>query len=431
MGEKVVKNPILWVSTVYFAMGIPMTLISDVSLLMFKDMGISDAQITFWASLLVLPWSLKPLWSPLMQVFGTKKQYVVISEILSALMLGFMFFSLGLDNFFATTLVLMTIMAVSGSVHDIAGDGTYMEHLNKTQQSMYIGWQGAFYNLARILARGGLVYLVGVMSHRYGLINSWQAVMAIAGVVLLAVGIYHFVLLPGRMRVRRVSENETVERGNVFRELWEVIVSFFRKRYILYYLVFILLYRFTEGLATKVAPLFLKAERGIGGLGLSNEQYGLIYGTIGTAAFILGSILSGYYISRFGLKRVIFSLALIFNLPFLVYYLLAHYMPESIYVIGGGIVAEYFTYGFGFVGLNLFMMQQIAPGKHQMAHYAIGTSLMNLSMMIPGMMSGWISDKVGYETFFLIAVLVAIPGLICTYFLPFTYDDGGKEVSKT
>ncbi|MBR8729720.1 MFS transporter [Porphyromonas levii] len=421
------KSPALWVPTVYFAMGLPMVMLSDVSLLMFKDLGISDAQITFWASLLILPWSLKPLFSPLMELVGTKKQYVVLTEVVSAVMLGLIFAGLGLSNFFVVTIALMAIMAVSGSIHDIAGDGTYMQHLDLKQQSEYIGWQGAAYNIAKIFARGGLVWLVGTLSASYGVPQSWRIVFMLAAVIMLLVALYHIVLLPGSFKRNEGREHrQTV--GSAIESFLKIFASFLTKKYIWYYLIFILLYRFTEGLAMKVAPLFLKADTAAGGLAMSNEQFGLIYGTAGTAAFILGSILSGYYISHYGLKKVLFKLALIFNIPFVVYFLLAYFQPDNIWWAASGITLEYFGYGFGFVGLNLFMMQQVAPGEHQMAHYAIGTSLMNLSVVIPGLMSGAISDAVGYKYFFLIALLVAIPGLISAYIVPFSYDDEGRKI---
>lgn len=423
------KSPALWVPTVYFAMGLPMVLLSDVSLLMFKDLGISDGQITFWASLLTLPWSLKPLFSPLMEIYGTKKQYVVVTEIIAALMLGLIFASLGVTNFFAVTIALMAIMAFSGSIHDIAGDGTYMQYLSLKEQSQYIGWQGAAYNIAKIFARGGLVYLVGRLTEHLGILMAWRVVFILAAVIMLLIAIYHIAILPGSLKRVPKEGEQKKSMSQAFQSFMEIFVSFFQKKYIWFYLLFILLYRFTEGLAIKIAPLFLKADIASGGIGLTNEQFGLIYGTAGTAAFILGSILSGYYISHFGLKKVIFSLALIFNIPFVVYFLLAYFQPESLWVITTGITLEYFGYGFGFVGLNLFMMQQVAPGPHQMAHYAIGTSIMNLSVMIPGMVSGTISDMVGYKLFFLIALVVAIPGLICAYKVPFTYDNNGNRIT--
>lgn len=427
--EKKKISPILWVATVYFSMGLPYVLISDISVLAFKDLGISDAEIAFWTSLLVLPWSLKPLFSPIMELMGTKKRYVFATELTSAVVLGLVCAGLGVSNFFAITLLLLGVMAFSGSIHDIAGDGTYMAELSSHEQSQYIGWQGAFYNLAKILAKGGLVYLVGHLSTQMGVLNAWRVIFLLAGVVMLCMAVYHFFVLPGRLRQPREEVRKRTLR-EAMGEFWGVFVTFFQKKHIVYYLVFILLYRFTEGLAIKVAPLFLKANIADGGMGLTNEQFGLYYGTIGTACFILGSILSGYFISHYGLKRVLFTLALIFNVPFIVFFLLAHFAPVSPVWIGAGIAFEQFGYGFGFVGLNLFMMQQVAPGAHQMAHYAIANSLMNLSVMIPGMMSGFISDMVGYKTFFLIAVLVAVPGIICAKIVPFTYDSDGNRLEK-
>ena len=194
------------------------------------------------------------------------------------------------------------------------------------------------------------------------------------------------------------------------------------------YIIFIILYRFAEGYAMKIAPLFLKADRADGGLGLPVTDIGLLYGTFGAAAFVLGSILAGYYISSFGLKKTIFSLCCAFNIPFVVFFLLSYYQPESLWIIGSAIVFEYFGYGFGFVGLMLFMMQQVAPGKHKMAHYAFASGIMNLGVMIPGMMSGYISEWLGYQNFFIWVLICTIPAFLATYFVPFTYSD--KEIQS-
>lgn len=420
-------NPISWVSTVYFAMGLPMVMLSDVSLLLFKDMGIPDKEITFWASLLILPWSLKPFFSPVMELFGSKRQYVFISEIISALMLGLIAASLGLEESFPLLLLLMAVMALSGSVHDIAGDGIYMEALTPTLQSKFVGWQGAFYNIAKVLAKGGLVYLVGYLTTSIGIVRSWQSMVLVVGGLMLLLGLWHMAVLPHSEAP--VTDEKRSLRATL-QGVWEIFVSFFEKKHIWFYLLFIFLYRFTEGLAIKVAPLFLKAGTELGGLGLTNKDFGLIYGTLGTIAFIGGSILAGYYIGHYGLRKVLFTLALIFNLPFIIFFLLAFFHPTNLVWPAVGIVVEQFGYGFGFVGLTLFMMQQVAPGPHRMAHYAIANSLMNLSYMIPGLVSGTISDAVGYSSFFLIAVLVSIPGLICAKIVPFSYDGDGNKLTK-
>lgn len=384
-------------------------------------MKIDDKTIAFWTSLLVLPWSLKPFFSLIMELVGTKKHYLVITEIVSSIMFGLIVFALPLPNFLTYTLALMGVIAISGATHDIAGDGIYLDELDKSQQSKFIGWQGAFYNLAKILTNGGLVFLAGWLSHKMSLINSWRVIMAICCGIMLLTALYHMRVLPkGKLPEKTGSFAEKIDG------LWEVIKTFFLKKYIWVYLLFIVVYRFAEGLAMKIAPIFLKKPVAEGGLGLSNEQYGLVYGTFGTVAFIVGSILAGYYISNFGLRKVLFSLACIFNIPFVVYLLFALFQPSNMAYIATGIAFEYFSYGFGFVGLMLFMMQQVAPGKFQMAHYAFATSIMNLSVMLPGMISGYLSQTYGYKTFFMIVMVATVPAIIMSWLVPFTYPDPKK-----
>lgn len=440
------KNPIRWIPTVYFAMGVPFIVLSQVSVLIFKDLGVSTEEITFWTSWLILPWSLKWLISPIMETFGTKKKYIVFTELVSAVMFGCMIFALPLPGFFTITLALMAVMAVSGSMHDIAGDGVYMDELDAETQSKYSGWQGAFYNLAKVLANGALVYLAGwlVKSGGFSQIAAWQSILFIFAIVMLGVGLYHIKELP-----QREEQPDARTMHDKFVELGQIFIDFFKKPYIWLYLVFVFLYRFAEGLATKVAPIFLKDAIEKGGIGLDNEQYGLIYGTFGAVAFIIGSILAGYYISHFGLKKVIFSLVCIFNIPFVVYLVFALYQPHEMWQIALGIIFEYFTYGFGFVGIILFMMQQIAPGKYQMAHYAIANSIVNFGVMFPGMISGYLSieqnqlnllnslgvDSItrglapygGYQLFFGFVMLMTLPSILLCKFVPFVHDDKPKE----
>ena len=412
-------NPVLWVPTLYFAMGMPFVVLNMVSTLMYKGMGVSDAQITFWASLIMLPWTLKPLWSPFLEMYKTKKFFVVLTQILSGIMFALIAFALNLPSFFAITIAMFAVIALSGATHDIAADGTYMAVLSNEEQAKWIGWQGAFYNVAKIAATGGLVYLAGVFIDEFGVTKAWMFIMLIIAVIMCVIGCYHFFVLPsdGHASEQKKTFSETMH------ELIGVFAEFFKKKHIWYYIAFIILYRFAEGFAIKIVPLFLKASRADQGLGMSEQKIGLCYGTFGAAAFVLGSILGGNYIARRGLQKSLFSLALIFNIPFVAYTLLAVYQPESLWLIGTGIVLEYFGYGFGFVGLTLFMMQQIAPGKHKMSHYAFASGIMNLGVMLPGMMSGEISTALGYRNFFIFVLVCAIPALLITWFVPFTYSD--------
>lgn len=432
------RSPISWVPTLYFAMGMPFVVLNMVCVLMFKGLDVSDAQIALWTSIIMFPWTLKPLWSPLLEMYKTKKFFVIVTQIATGCIFGLVALALHLPNFFAVCIALLAVIALSGATHDVAADGVYMASLSKDDQARYIGWQGAFYNIAKIAATGGLVMLAGVLikhftgdvntldaaaaavAKRQGTVMAWTVIMAVIGIIMVLLGLYNAKFVPADHRdatADRPGLKETmIELGNVF-------VDLFRKRHIIYYIFFIILYRFAEGFVMKIVPLFLKADRANQGLGLSEEQIGLCYGTFGAAAFVIGSILAGYYVAHRGLQKSLFSLCCVFNLPFVAYTLLAIYQPESLWLIGGGIVLEYFGYGFGFVGLTLFMMQQIAPGKHQMAHYAFASGIMNLGVMLPGMLSGYVSDWLGYRDFFIFVLVCTIPAFLITWFVPFTYQD--------
>lgn len=419
-------SPIAWVPSVYFAAGLPFVVLNMVVVLMYKGLDVSNATITFWTSLIMLPWTLKPLWSPFMELYKTKKFYVVTTELFTGVMFGLVALSLTMSDFFAASICGLALIAFSGATHDIAGDGVYMSELTNAQQSKYIGWQGAFYNIAKIVGTGLLVWLAGTMGEiGMGVKGSWMTVLCIVAVLMIGVSLYNVWIIPSAE-----NSHKGASAGEVASELKRVILDFFAKKYIWYYIAFIILYRFAEGFVIKIVPIFLKTGVAEGGLGLSDKAIGLYYGTFGAAAFVIGSILGGYFISHYGLKRTLFSLALIFNIPFAVYTLLAIYQPAAEWLIASGIVLEYFGYGFGFVGLTLFMMQQVAPGKHQMAHYAFASGIMNLGVMLPGMFSGWLCDEVGgFRNFFIIVLVMIIVPLAITWFIPFTYDTDSKKVT--
>ena len=362
-----------------------------------------------------------------LELYRTKKFWGVGSQMLSGVLFGAAALSLQLPLFFSVSVAVFAVVAFSGATHDIAADGVYMSELSPASQAKYIGWQGAFYNLAKLVATGGLVWLAGWLCDGFSAVGassydasvrSWTVVLLLLCAALVALGLYHLRALPSG---GSASEGRSLQDDLI--GLREVIGAFFTKRHIWYYIAFIILYRLGEGFVMKIVPLFLKADTASGGLGLTNQQIGLYYGTFGAGAFLLGSLLAGYYIARRGLRRTLFTLCCIFNLPFGVYALLAWFQPSSLWLVGGGIVVEYFGYGFGFVGLTLFMMQQVAPGRHQMAHYAFASGIMNLSVMLTGAVSGYLSDWKGYGVFFIVVMLATIPAFVMTWFVPFTYDD--------
>ena len=432
-------NPLCWVPTAYFAMGLPFIAINLVSVFMFKNLGVSDTQIAFWTSLIMVPWTLKFLWSPFLEMYRTKKFFVLVTEMVSGLLFGIVAFSLFFDYFFAISISTMAVIAFSGATHDVACDGVYMAELNREDQAKYIGVQGAFYNVAKLVANGGMVALAGMLAKHYGAIegasvdvnkvaytSAWMIIFAVIAAIMVLLCIYHIKMLPST----QVPIKEKKPGAEVLRELVDVIGNFFTKKHILYYICFIILYRLAEGFIMKIAPMFLCESRMKGGLGLSLEMIGTLNGICGCTAFVIGSILGGIFVAKRGLKRTLFTLCCVFNLPFVAYTFLAVVQPTNLYLIGMCITMEYFGYGFGFVGLTLFMMQQVAPGKHQMSHYAVASGIMNLGVMLPGMVSGYFSDLLGYRDFFIYVLIATIPAFLITYFVPFTYDDSKRECAR-
>lgn len=416
-------KPIKWVPSLYFAMGLPFVILSLVSVILLDDLGISQTKIAFVTSIVILPYSLKPLWSPLLELFSTKKRIVVFCQFGAAVGLSLFAFFIQLSNFMVYVSIILFLIGLVGATHDIAADGIYLSVLDKKMQSKYIGWQGAFYNLAKVLANGLFVWLAGYLIRYFYTINAthaaqyaWGLNLIVLSGVLLIIAIYHLFNLPSK----EIKNTSTQSVSSVMNEVWYVFKMFFKKKHIVLYIVFIISYRLTEGLAIKMIPIFLKASIENGGLGLSNQTIGLIYGTLGTIAFIVGSILGGYYISHFSLKKTLLSLVFIYNVPYLIYFVFAYFQPTNLWLISAGLVFEYFCYGFGFVGLTLFMMQQVAPGKHSMAHYAFATAIMNLGFMLPSMVSGYLCERLGYTLFFQFALICAIPVFILAYKLPFS-----------
>jgi len=406
-------HPAAWVPTLYFAEGLPFYAVAMMALIFYQRMGVRNDVIALTTSLIGLPWSLKPLWSPLLEMYRTKKFFVVLLEFIGGLSLALLALCLPLPGYFRYSIAFFSIIAFCSATHDIAADGLYIASLTAKQQAAYAGWQGGFYNVARFFAQGGLIILVGVLEARMPFVRAWMIIFAAAGLILVVLSLYHVRMLPTGGEERHAGSLR--EMAATFSD---VVVSFFRKPNIFFLLVFIFLYRAGEGQVVKVGPLFLKAMRSQGGLGLTTAQFGTIYGTFGTAAFILGSILGGYFTAWLGLKRALIVLIAVMNFPMLAYFYLSVALPTSPVLITLAMSFEMFGYGFGFVGVILLMMQEIAPGKYQTAHYAFANSLMNLGLIVPGALSGWLQMRMGYQRFFVWVLISAIPALILSRFVP-------------
>jgi PAT family beta-lactamase induction signal transducer AmpG len=419
------RHPALWVPTLYTAEGLPFVVVNVVSVLMYKSLGLTDAQIAFFTSIVAIPWALKPLWGPLLEMFKTKKHFVLATQFLGGISFGLLALSLNFPTYFTWTLIFFGLIAINSAIHDTAADGVYITVLSEKEQAQYVGWQGAFYNVGKILSQGAFVFLAGRLETTMGVVAAWTIVMGCFGAILVAMSVYHWYFLPTGGRSGEVKTiKETVST------FWDVVVTFFQKKYIFWGIVFLIFYRFAEGQAIKIVPLFMRAAREQGGLGLSTEEIGVLYGLFPPLAFILGSILSGYFTANRGLRKVLLVLCAFFNIPFVVYTIMAIVQPADFFTISALVVFEYFGYGFGFVGLTLFMMQQIAPGNYKMAHYAFATSLMQLGFLIPSMLSGWVSDLLGYRDFFIWVMIATVPSFLIAWLVPFRQSQESQGQSE-
>jgi PAT family beta-lactamase induction signal transducer AmpG len=413
------RHPAAWVPTLYFAEGIPFYIVNFLAIVCYKKMGVSNAVITAIISTLTLPWSLKPLWSPLLEMYKTKKFFVVAMELAGGLSLVLLSLSLNMPDFFRYSVAMLVVIGFCSATHDIAADGIYIAALTPKVQAAYIGPQGACYNLGRVFSTGALLWLSGFLTDRFArqhaaapVVRAWMLVFAIVGLVLVALSLYHARILP-RGGEERKSESVAQMAGT----FGEVVISFFKKPHIFLLLVFIFLYRAGEGQVMKVGPLFLVSSRASGGLGLSSTEVGSIYFFVAWGV-LLGSIAAGLFAAKLGLKRSLTWLLLMLTMPLFAYVYLSHALPTNLLVVTVALGVEQFGYGFGFVGIILLMMQEIAPGKFQTAHYAFANSLMNFGFIVPGAVSGWIQSKLGYQHFFIWTLFCALPALILSRFIP-------------
>jgi PAT family beta-lactamase induction signal transducer AmpG len=405
--------PYAWVPTLYFAEGVPFFAVSLIAGILYKRLGLGNDVIALYTKLLLLPWSLKPLWSPLLEMFKTKKYFVVLLQFVGGISLGLIALCLPLPGYFLYTIGLFAVVAFCSSTHDIAADGLYIASLRSKEQAAYAGWQSGFYSVARLFSQGGLIVLAGYLEARMDVPHAWMVIFASMGLILVALSVYHGRVLPSGGAARHSGSLRQI--AATFRD---VLVSFFRKPNIYWLLLFILLYRAGEGQVVTIGPLFLVDKRSVGGLGLSMDQFGTIYGTFGTLAFLAGTVLGGYFTSWLGLRRALLPLICAMNFPNLAYVYLSAALPTNPVLVASAMSVEMFGYGFGFVGVMLLMMQEIAPGNYQTAHYAFANSLMNLGLMIPGAVSGKIQMAIGYRKFFVWVLISSVPALILSRFIP-------------
>jgi len=398
-----------WIPSLYFSQGIPYVVVMTLAVVMYKNLKISNTDIALYTSWLYLPWVIKPLWSPLVDLFRTKRFWIVTLQLVIGGALASVALTLPGPAYFQASLVVFWLLAFSSATHDIAADGFYLLAMPPHRQAAFVGVRSTFYRMATLSGQGGLVYLAGYLSERTGsFTQAWSLVfLVLAGFFVLA-GLYHYFVLP-----KPETDRSAPRTGRILADFAGVFVLFFKKPGIAAALGFLLLYRFAESQALKLVTPFLLDGRDIGGLGLTTQQVGLVYGTVGIAALTFGGILGGWIISVYGLKRMLWPMILAMNTPNLVFVYLSLAQPENVWLISSLLAVEQLGYGFGFAAYLLYMIM-LARGQNQTAHYAICTGFMALGMMLPGMAAGWIQDQIGYVNFFIWVLIATIPSFAAT-----------------
>jgi MFS transporter, PAT family, beta-lactamase induction signal transducer AmpG len=390
----------------YFVQALPNAAVATLSVVMYKNLGLSNTEIALYTSWLYLPWVIKPLWSPLIDLFGSKRGWTVALQFVVGVAFALVALTLPASDFVQLTLAMFWLLAFASATHDIAADGFYMLALAEKQQAAFVGVRSAFFRLAMLAAQGALVVLAGRLFEAHGsAVAAWQAVFALLAGVFVVAGAWHAWVLP-----RPKGDHAAARRKNTVAEFFAVFAAFFSKRDIVTLLAFLLLYRLAEAQLLKLAAPFLLDAREQGGLALTTTQLGIVYGTAGVVALTLGGILGGLAIARVGLKRALWPLLLAMHVPNVAYVALAWWQPQNLWLIGGAIVVEQFGYGFGFTAYMVTMLMVASQdAEHRTAHYAICTGFMALGMMLPGMVAGVLQARMGYTLFFVWVCVATLP----------------------
>ena len=427
-GKKLSRNPWSWVPTLYFAEGLPYVAVMTISLILYKQLGLTNAEITFYTSWLYLPWVIKPLWSPFVDIVKTKRWWIITMQLLIGAAFGGVAFTIPTSFWLQGTLFFFWVMAFSSATHDIAADGFYMLGMDQHKQAWFVGIRSTFYRFATIFGQGVLVMIAGNLQvlFRNSIKYSWSLMFYGVTGLFIALWLWHSLVLPCPVSDRGL-------RNAGAREVWTKLVlsvkTFFTKmpaKQVLIAFLFMLFYRMPEGLLAKVSSLFLIDSGSNGGLGLSPQEYGFVQGTVGIIGLTLGGILGGMAAGRDGLKKWLWPMVCAITLPDLVYVYLSYAMPDSFIIINVCVFIEQFGYGFGFTAYMLYLIYY-SQGEYKTSHYALCTALMALSMMLPGLVAGYLQELVGYLWFFIIVVILCIITFLVAAFVDIDPEFGKKE----
>lgn len=397
-------SPWSWIPSLYFAEGLPYVAVTLLSIQIYMQMGLSDAEVTFYTSWFYLPWVIKPLWSPFLDLLKTKRWWIAMMQLLLGAAFGGVAFFINTDWWLQGSIGFFWILAFSSATHDVAADGFYMLGLEEHEQAFFVGIRSTFYRVSMVIGKGGLIALAGFLQKSMNIQFSWMLIFyALMGFFIL-LSLYHRIFLP---HPTDSTAQTKLSAKTLFIEFGATFASFFKKKQIFVAIAFLLLYRLPEALLTPVSPLFLQAAREKGGLALTVEEFGLVNGPVGVIGLLLGGVMGGIVASRGGLKKWLWPMTVAITLPNIAYVYLAFELPTNIWAISSAVFIENLGYGFGFSAYMLFMIF-FSQGEHKTSHYALSTGFMALSMMLPGLFSGKLAELVGYEFFFVLVMISCI-----------------------
>jgi len=423
------RGGLWWVPSLAFIGAMPYIVAQQLSTVLYKNLGISNGEITFYTSLLYLPWVIKPLWAPLIDIFKSKRFWVICMQMLIGAGMTALALSLQTPYFFALSLVVFWLIAFASATHDIAADGFYMIALNPHEQAAFVGVRSMFFRIANIIGGGVPVILVGMMNKKTAdMAQAWSYVLMLVAAFFIALLSYHCFILPKPSAdTSALGENASkLTAKQVLIEFAATFKAFFMKKQVWFSVAFILLFRLGEAQALKVVGLFMLDPREAGGLGLSNQEYGIVYSVVGIIALTLGGLLGGWLIARHGLKKMLWIMVAAIHLPNFAFVFLAWLQPDSLWIISAALAVEQFGYGFGFTAFMMYMMM-ISDGPQKTSHYALCTGFMAAGMMFPGAFSGDLSRYLDYTNFFVWVCVCTVPGLVMTAFLKIDDAYGKKQ----
>ena len=405
------KSPWWWIPTLYFAEGLPYFIVNTISVIILKDLGMDNGRLALLTSLIGLPWLVKPLWSPFVDIFKSKRWWIVTMQALMAAAVAILALTLPASSPFTWTLILFVITGFASASHDISADGYYMIALDEKRQSAFVGIRNTFYRIAMVFGQGVLVVLAGALEKRMGMVSrAWSVTLVITAAILALVALYHSLVLPRPEEDRNAVRQTPAE---ILQGFGRAFATFFTKPGIGLAIAFLLLYRLPEAFSVKMLYPFFSDATAVGGLGLDKAAFGLVYGTAGVIALLAGGILGGLDISRRGLRKCLLPMALSLALPCAVYLFLALAQPSSLWTVGACVVFDQFGYGYGFTAYTVYMMR-FADGPLKTSHYALCTGFMALSMLLPGSVAGYLQESLGYIGFFVMVMICCLATLSVT-----------------